>query len=275
MSPTQPTDEPDEEVPEEVEPSGYAEQHFAMVPVGVLTSGVSHRAMVVYAMLRSYVRPGHDTFPRIATVAKQFGIPERTVQRGISELQDAGLLVVGKRTSPRGFRRANQYFFPNIPNRITDTSELAVPSASNLAVTTTSNVAGNNLSNLAEQEVEKLEVEKSEDSGANGLFPAIEKKPVPRKRASVMSPAYQMTEAMTRYAVDHLPGYNVIMVFEEFKNYWIGEGKAKVDWEATWRNRVLMIAERDASKIAERRRNMTAAPNRAHSDAFKKEMGWA
>lgn len=224
--------EPGEDVPEEVEPSGYAEQHFAHVPMGVLTSGASHRAMVVYAMLRCYVRPGHATFPRIATVAEAFGIPERTVQRGIAELQEAGLLVVGKRTSPRGFRRANQYYFPNLPDRIKDTSNMAGPSASNLAVTTASNVAVNNLSNLAEQEVEKLEVEKTEVEA-------------PRKRGTTTSipKGWQPGPDLLSWAKEKHPRLDVSRETAKFINHFIAKGTRYKDWNQAWRNWLDRAAE--------------------------------
>ena len=74
-----------------------AQRNFTIVPNGVIASGVSDRAFRTYVALRSYVRPGHDTFPKVSTLADMFGLSESYLRRGIAELQEAGLLIVQKR----------------------------------------------------------------------------------------------------------------------------------------------------------------------------------
>lgn len=95
----------------------------------------------------------------------------------------------------------------------------------------------------------------------DALFPAEEKKNTkPAKRARRLTSEDELSTAGRAYAEKNLPGHNIDRLFEEFKNYWIGEGKAKVDWEATWRNRVMVVADRDASKVRDIKSKQTAVP---------------
>lgn len=94
-----------------------AESTFAPAPLGLLRSGISDRGLRTYLALRSYVRPGHPTFPKFATVAEEFGLSESYLKRGVAELKELGFLVVSKREYAKGTRRVNLYHFPNIADQ--------------------------------------------------------------------------------------------------------------------------------------------------------------
>lgn len=95
-----------------------AESTFSQAPTGLLLSKVSDRGLRTYLVLRQYVRPGSQTFPKISTVAERYGLSESYLRRGISELQELGFLVISKKAFAGGMRRVNLYHFPNIPDPI-------------------------------------------------------------------------------------------------------------------------------------------------------------
>lgn len=108
------TDTPDDR--EHVESTVSAATNFTIVPNGFLRADVTPRARDTYVLVRSYLREGHATFPKIETVAENFGRSESYVKRGIKELTDKGFLVVSKRIYRGGFLRVNQYHFPDVAN---------------------------------------------------------------------------------------------------------------------------------------------------------------
>ena len=69
-----------------------------------------------------------------------------------------------------------------------------------------------------------------------------------RKRSKPARPIpddFTVTAEMVRWANDNGLGHvNLVEVTDEFVDYWRGEGKAKADWVATWRNRVRDRAKR-------------------------------
>jgi hypothetical protein len=242
MSPTPPTDESGH--------TGHAQRNFTIVPNGVIAAKIGGTSLRVYLALRSYLRPGHATYPHVSTVCETYNIPERSFAAALVELQEAGLLRVEKRTYAQGFRRANEYFFPDV-----DDAKLPVGTAK---------IAGPELLEIAGPEPQLFALPKEEEKSEEEKSQTATRKRV----ATRMSSDYPLTPAMVTYAHGHLPGYDIVRLFEEFKNYWIGEGKAKADWEATWRNRVLQVADRDAAKIRDIKSKQSAAQAAPELDPY-------
>ncbi len=139
----------------------HAESTFAPVPTGILRSEATSRAVVTYAVLRTYVRPGRQTFPKFATMAEQFGLSESFLKRGVAELRDLGFLVVAKKDFAAGFRQVNCYYFPNIPDGpVTSDHPEGVRSDTSARGTsdTPAGVTGDTLYEVEETEVEETEV---------------------------------------------------------------------------------------------------------------------
>lgn len=93
-----------------------AESTFAMMPTAVLKSDISDRALRTYLVIRSYVRPGHPTFPKVQTMHADFGLSESYLKRGISELKRAGFIQVGKIGYEGSKVKINSYHLPNVPD---------------------------------------------------------------------------------------------------------------------------------------------------------------
>lgn len=146
---------------EEQQPTGHAQRNFTIIPNGILLADIQPSSLKVYMALRSYLRPGHPTFPKAESVCTAFRIPRRTFAAALKELQDAGLLVVGKRSYAGGMRRTNVYFFPDVDD---------IPRRADTALspdTTDDTQQSANLASLKEEE--KAEEEKENTSPLPGL----------------------------------------------------------------------------------------------------------
>ena len=130
---------------------------FVMVPVGIITSSLNDRAVRTYLALRTFVRPGHATFPSLATVARLIGVSEKYVQRGVNDLRDAGFLVVTRQVRSDGRLGLNHYHFPRIPDVSVDDSTTGqiCPEPADKSVQ-------NQRTHLSGQEVNEGEVEEGE-----------------------------------------------------------------------------------------------------------------
>jgi len=61
-------------------------------------------------------------------------------------------------------------------------------------------------------------------------------KPKPKTRRTVIDPDFDMSAELYGWGIER--GYSADKIeseFEKFKTYWIGEGKPKADWDATFR----------------------------------------
>jgi hypothetical protein len=160
---------------ETLSPIVSARRTFAMIPTGVLTSGISDRALRVYAALRCYVRPGHATFPKLTTVAKQFGMSESYIKRGLAELRKEGLVSVEKRQYSGGFRRVNSYYFPDVEDNFRDEDEVESDRSQGVTNDTPTRGTAMDRPNVSpkppSKEVEKQEVEKQEREPSVATLP--------------------------------------------------------------------------------------------------------
>ena len=70
-------------------------------------------------------------------------------------------------------------------------------------------------------------------------------KPKPNKRGTRLPADWQPSEAERRLAIEH--GLDLNRVLAEFRDYWVaipGSKGLKLDWDATFRNRVRQLADR-------------------------------
>lgn len=83
-------------------------------------------------------------------------------------------------------------------------------------------------------------------SGSARAARSDERKASPSK-GTRLSPDWQPSEADVEYAISRgVPRDKVPILAEEFRNYWTarpGKDGVKLDWPATWRNRVLQVCE--------------------------------
>ena len=91
---------------------------FSIVPEWVLDSGISDRAVRVYALIARYA--DNDTlqaFPSRETLAKRAGCHVKSVDRAISELQNVGALIKSHRRSGDAYQ-SNLYTVRRIPGHL-------------------------------------------------------------------------------------------------------------------------------------------------------------
>jgi DNA-binding transcriptional MocR family regulator len=68
---------------------------FAVIPIWLLRSpDFSHHAKTVFLHLSSRVNKEGSAWPSQETIAANSGLGERTVQRAVAELREAGLIQV-------------------------------------------------------------------------------------------------------------------------------------------------------------------------------------
>jgi hypothetical protein len=214
--------------------TGRAERNFTVVPNGAIGADISASAFKVYVALRSYLRPGHATFPHVATVCEQYNIAPRTFAAALKELQAAGLLVINKRSYASGFRKANEYYFPDIPDLLhIGTADIAVPDTADSAVPGTADIA-------VPKEEEKLEEEKGFNGGLFEAPAAVENRganlaPQVRRIALPLPDNFTVTAEMIEWAVANAPLVQASET-EKFKDYHRAKGTRFKDWPAAWRN---------------------------------------
>lgn len=161
-----------------------AQTNFTIIPNGVLNVDCSDRAFRVYAILRSFVRPGSETFPKIATLAERSGKDSRYLERGISELAEKGLLLVRKKSFNNSTKRINSYYFPNIADNHSPTNSTAPDPTHSTGSNPSDSTAPDPTNSTAPIEEEKLEEEKKKKTtGATApeatLFPTAISEPTP------------------------------------------------------------------------------------------------
>lgn len=69
----------------------------------------------------------------------------------------------------------------------------------------------------------------------------------PRKRGARIPDPFEITDELRDWATQHVPGLNLDEATEEFVDYWRGipgTKGVKLDWPATWRNRMREIHKR-------------------------------
>lgn len=101
---------------------------FAIVPEWILDADVSDRALRLYAVLGRYANENRQSFPSRRTLAARLRCSVKTVDRTLSELEQAGALTVERRRDEEGDNATNLYtlrFAPpgvidDAPGRVTD-----------------------------------------------------------------------------------------------------------------------------------------------------------
>jgi hypothetical protein len=66
-----------------------------------------------------------------------------------------------------------------------------------------------------------------------------------RKRASKMTPDWEPSERSRQLLKDRYPDFDWRQAesIGQFRDYWLGRGETRADWDATWRNRMADYAE--------------------------------
>ncbi len=87
---------------------------FAMIPVALLHSSVSSRAIALYALLDDYSGDHRYAWPSISTLAEHLNCSHDSAQRAVHELELAGYLRVERRKAQRAVNRYTLLMRPRL-----------------------------------------------------------------------------------------------------------------------------------------------------------------
>jgi hypothetical protein len=182
-------------------------------------------ARLVLLALADHAHPdGTHAFPAVAELARMCGVSDRTVQRTLRDLEASGEI--------RTVREATRY----LP------TEYAIPGVGR------GDIRGDRLTPLDPAGVssEAPGVTKEPFRGDTAMSPEP-KEPTPteepkgrsarpRARATRIPDDFTLTAEMRAWA--HAKGVlgNLPRETDRFRDYWLGAGRPKADWVATWRN---------------------------------------
>lgn len=79
-----------------------------------------------------------------------------------------------------------------------------------------------------------------------------------KPRASAMKANFELPESWRDWCKTYRPELNPDAVADEFRDYWLGNGKRMIDWQATWRNWVRRQAPPKSSTQAKPRNSGNA-----------------
>ncbi len=91
------------------------------------------------------------------------------------------------------------------------------------------------------------------------------KEPKSKKRASQVPDNFCVTDSMKEWASENEISLDLKRATADFVDYWKGEGKAKVDWVATWRNSIRKQQGWADEKRGQAGRGNTNPPGRKQS----------
>jgi hypothetical protein len=94
---------------------------WAMVPVWVLSVGLSGAELAVYVALRSYADRHGEARPHVRTIATRAGVSERTAARAIATMRDKRLLRTTKVYGHNGATLGCDYHLRDVPPDEADT----------------------------------------------------------------------------------------------------------------------------------------------------------
>lgn len=75
----------------------------------IYAKDLPHRAKTVYMYLKDRCNHDNQCYPAIGTIARELQLSRRTVERGIADLEQAGLLVKEQRWRENGGRSSLLY----------------------------------------------------------------------------------------------------------------------------------------------------------------------
>src|SRR5712691_2861014 len=88
---------------------------FALVPVWVLSMGLTGSELAVYIALRSYANGQGEAHPYVKTLARRAGVVGRTAERALARFRELGLMTSQQRWKDREII-GNTYWLRDVPN---------------------------------------------------------------------------------------------------------------------------------------------------------------
>jgi DNA-binding transcriptional ArsR family regulator len=182
-------------------------------------------ARLTYQLLVDYNSEERGCFPKRELLAANLGVSKPTVDRALTELCDRKLIT--KKRQGRG--HPNRYFFPDesspeTTQEVHESSPVSTHMEESSPMTT----------------LESSPVSTPESSPMTTPIRTGTKEQEPKEknrgRRTTIPENFTVTDEMRETAIRY--GVHPTQIddqTERFINYWVSEGKTKLDWVATWR----------------------------------------
>ena len=184
--------------------------------------------------IANHANPRGEAWPAIDRLSKYTGFSTRSIQRAISELVRMDLLRIEEKPG-----RTNLYIIRAFDESRGDTMSGVTPC----------------------------------QGGVSPCHPNHKEPSSNNNRASRLPDDFNPSEANVEWAKSARPDVDLKDATDQFQDYWLGNGKTKLDWQATWRN---WIRRTDPARSRTNLRNNPAAlaqSNRQRSAELLSELG--
>ena len=228
--------------------------YWVAIHTWVFDQGLSHVALCTYIALASFADRAGKAWPSTAAIADRIALSRKSVQRGLTELEEAGLV---KRAAQfkNGARQPSVYWVrliapperalePDVEVVLADGSTGFVEADPGLGLTD----PGLGLTDPQNTSIEHLHRTPTEspsvDSHLGLVQQRAEARPTtddakPKRRGTRIPSDFAVTAEMTAWAAQNVPLVDVVAETDRFRDYWTavsGQRGTKLDWVATWRN---------------------------------------
>ncbi len=240
-------------------PPVQAEYKWAPIPEELLYDRrISHLAVRVYGTLMRYAQMPGGCYPSHRRIAEHVGASQRSIQKPLRDLENAGWISRFVRTSSdHDGRTSDGYILHQNPQPTEGGgAHICATPAQDSADPPRKSARAPRAQIAYEREREERERSKERGTTTHTSAPPPPdpdpSKPVERasrstapktkKRGSRLPDSFTLTDGMRAWAQQK--GYSPGLTdreFERFTNYWISEGRVKADWGATWRNWMLKL----------------------------------
>jgi hypothetical protein len=236
-----------------VRDDGDPRKYYAAIPNIVLRIGLSPYELSLYVYLKQVAGEGGVCWKSTATIAKDLHIGAGTISRTKialaqprAELNNKPLIVITTEMQNGGNPNHAITITDIWPENMAELERVRVGKASRSSL---EGVAFHTEGTRSTQEGTRSSGEGTRSTGDDKEEP-LNKNPEEIKeqqRGTRLPVDFNLTSEMRSWSAEHVPHVDLVASLDEFRDYWAGvpgaRGK-KLDWLATWRNRMRDIEAR-------------------------------
>lgn len=202
---------------------------WAMIPVWVLSLGLSGGELATYVALRSFADRGGQAHPKVKTISERAGVTERTVERALAKFRALDIVASRQIVGPDGSVIGNRYHVRDVPPLPVPVSpppdgDDATPPDGDVATPPTG---------MSGQEEHTKEHTSTPPQTSSVDPPRRQAAP----RGSRLPADFEPTDEMIEWARTECPA-TTRADHDQFKDYWLsasGAKATKLDWNRAWK----------------------------------------